>query len=78
MIRKMLIAAVGALGLAAAVGCEREEGQRPGGTTAPERRDQPTQPPPTTPETTPPSEPQTPPDRPEDRPQDRPQQETPR
>lgn len=76
MIRKLLIAAVGALGLTVAAGCEREEGQRPGGTTPSERDRQPTTPPPSEP-TTPPSEPTPPPDRPEDRPQDRPQ-DTPR
>ena len=41
MFRKLLIAAAGALGFAA-VGCEREEGRTPGGTTRPA----PTQPPP--------------------------------
>lgn len=48
MVRKLLIAAAGALGFAA-VGCEREEGRTPGGTTRPAPQTEPqkdTQPPP--------------------------------
>ncbi len=37
MLRKLVIAAAAALGLVAAVGCEREEGRAPGGTPS-ERR----------------------------------------
>ena len=43
MLRKLIIAAAGALGLVAAVGCEREEGRSPGGTPS-ERRDRPSTP----------------------------------
>jgi hypothetical protein len=60
MFRKLLIAAVGALGLAAAGGCDREEGRGPGGTT-PDRRDRPAYPPPTTPPPAPPRDTQPPP-----------------
>ena len=89
MFRKLIIAAVGALGLAVAGGCEREEGRYPGGTSPSPRDEQrpTTTPPPapeSRPETTPPSTPpETPEDRPQDQPKDQPQnpappQETPR
>ena len=54
MLRKLIIAAAGALGLVTAVGCERDEGRSPGGTPS-ERRDRPTTTPP--PAETPPREP---------------------
>lgn len=63
MFRKLLMTAIGALGLAVAGGCDREDGRYPGG------RD--TTPPPTPPPTTSPvpkdtTPPPPPPDRPEE------------